>query len=118
LASKHIGCLFGKGGNIISEMQESVQILFTLIVIFSVKAQWLPLGKGGNIISEMRRQTRANGKDGLPKCAYENEELVQITREPSVARDSLIQIITRLREDIFKDKLCMSKFMGREYSSF
>jgi transcription antitermination factor NusA-like protein len=66
------------------------------------------LGKGGNIISEMRRQTRANirifGKDGLPKCASENEELVQITGEPSVARDALIQIITRLRQDIFKDK--------------
>jgi hypothetical protein len=66
------------------------------------------LGKGGNIISEMRRQTRENirifGKDGLPKCASENEELVQITGEPSVARDALIQITTRLRQDIFKDK--------------
>jgi transcription antitermination factor NusA-like protein len=66
------------------------------------------LGKGGNIISEMRRQTGANirifRKEGLPKCASENEELVQITGEPSVARDALIQIITRLRENIFKDK--------------
>jgi hypothetical protein len=75
VASKHIGCL---------------------------------LGKGGNIISEMRRQTGANihifRKEGLPKCASENEELVQITGEPSVARDALIQILTRLRQNIFKDK--------------
>lgn len=66
------------------------------------------LGKGGNIISEMRKQTRANirifRKDERPKCASENEELVQITGEPSVARDALIQIITRLRENVFKDK--------------
>lgn len=66
------------------------------------------LGKGGNIISEMRKQTRANirifRKDERPKCASENEELVQVTGEPSVARDALIQILTRLRENILKDK--------------
>lgn len=66
------------------------------------------LGKGGNIISEMRKQTRANirifRKDERPKCASENEELVQITGEPSVARDALVQIITRLRENIFKER--------------
>ena len=49
----------------------------------------------------MRRQTRANirifGKDGLPKCASENEELVQITGEPSVARDALIRIFSKIR---------------------
>lgn len=66
------------------------------------------LGKGGNIISEMRKQTRANirifRKDERPKCASENEELVQVTGEANVVRDALIQILTRLRENIFKDK--------------
>jgi transcription antitermination factor NusA-like protein len=66
------------------------------------------LGKGGNIISEMRKQTRANirifRKDERPICVSENEELVQVTGEPGVAKDALIEILKRLRENIFKDK--------------
>lgn len=65
------------------------------------------LGKGGSIISEMRKRTRANirimSKDNLPKCASEDEELVQVIGEVDVARDALIQIATRLRANVFKD---------------
>lgn len=40
------------------------------------------LGKGGAVISEMRKFTgayiRILGKDQIPKCASENEEVVQV----------------------------------------
>lgn len=40
------------------------------------------LGKGGAIISEMRKLTgayiRILGKDQIPKCASESEEVVQV----------------------------------------
>lgn len=66
------------------------------------------LGKAGSIISEMRKRTRANirimSKENLPKCASDNEELVQIIGEVEVVRDALIQIVTRLRANVFKDK--------------
>lgn len=40
------------------------------------------LGKGGSIIAEMRKLSRAHirilGKDQIPKCALEDEEVVQV----------------------------------------
>lgn len=40
------------------------------------------LGKGGSIIAEMRKSSgafiRIMGKDQMPKCASENEEVVQV----------------------------------------
>lgn len=40
------------------------------------------LGKGGSIIAEMRKLSRAHirilGKDQIPKCASEDEEVVQV----------------------------------------
>lgn len=41
-------------------------------------------------------------KEKRPTCASQNEELIQVTRHPSVARDALIQITKRLTENIFK----------------
>jgi len=54
----------------------------------------------------MWKHTRENicifRKEERPKCASQNEEPVQVTGYPSVARDALIQITKRMREDIFK----------------
>ncbi|GLJ09206.1 hypothetical protein SUGI_0103820 [Cryptomeria japonica] len=65
------------------------------------------IGKGGNIISEMRRATRADirvlPKENLPKCASQNDELVQIAGETNFARDALVQIASRLRAKAFQD---------------
>lgn len=40
------------------------------------------LGKGGSVIAEMRKLSRAHirvlGKDQIPKCASEDEEVVQV----------------------------------------
>lgn len=66
------------------------------------------LGKGGSIISEMRKITRANiripPKEELPKCAGENDELVQIMGDQNVVHDAMIQVLTRLRNNLFKGR--------------
>ncbi|WOH02739.1 hypothetical protein DCAR_0522128 [Daucus carota subsp. sativus] len=65
------------------------------------------LGKGGAVISEMRKFTgayiRILGKDQLPKCASENEEVVQINGEFDQVQEALLQITNRLREHFFRD---------------
>lgn len=65
------------------------------------------LGKGGAIIAEMRKSSgayiRILGKDQLPKCASENEEVVQINGEFEVVQDAILQITTRLRNHFFRD---------------
>lgn len=66
------------------------------------------LGKGGSIISEIRKATRASiripPKEELPKCASENDELVQITGDENVVLDALVQVLNRLRSNIFKGR--------------
>lgn len=65
------------------------------------------LGKGGAIMAEMRKSTgayiRILGKDQVPKCASENEEVVQINGEYEVVQEALLQITTRLRNHFFRD---------------
>eukprot|EP00250_Pteridium_aquilinum_P012557 c20799_g1_i3 orf=769-2463(-) len=64
------------------------------------------LGKGGSIVSEMRKVTKANirisPKDEPSKCAEENDELVQIMGDQSVVQDALVQVLNRLRSNLFK----------------
>ncbi|XP_062097284.1 RNA-binding KH domain-containing protein RCF3-like [Humulus lupulus] len=65
------------------------------------------LGKGGSIITEMRKLSRAHiriwGKDQIPNCALEDEEVVQISGEFESVQDALIQISTRLQHNFFRD---------------
>ncbi|XP_061352985.1 KH domain-containing protein HEN4-like isoform X2 [Gastrolobium bilobum] len=65
------------------------------------------LGKGGSIISEMRKLSGAHirilGKDKVPKCASEDEEVIQINGEIEAVHDALLQITTRLRHNFFRD---------------
>lgn len=66
------------------------------------------LGKGGAIIAEMRKLSRAHirilGKDQIPTCASDNEEVVHITGEFEAVQEALLQITTRLRSHLFRDK--------------
>ncbi|XP_019054254.1 PREDICTED: KH domain-containing protein HEN4-like [Nelumbo nucifera] len=82
-----------------SEMSEN-GIITTRLLVPSSKVGCL-LGQGGNVITEMRRRTQADiriiSKDGRPKCASADEELVQISGNYSVARDALSEIASRLR---------------------
>ncbi|CAL0305627.1 unnamed protein product [Lupinus luteus] len=65
------------------------------------------LGKAGSIISEMRKLSGAHvrilGKDQVPKCATEDEEVIQISGEFEAVHDALFQVTTRLRHDFFRD---------------
>ncbi|XP_051134640.1 KH domain-containing protein HEN4-like isoform X2 [Andrographis paniculata] len=61
------------------------------------------LGKGGTIISEMRKVTgtglRIVGGNQVPKCASENDQVVQITGAFSNVQDALNKVTGRLREN-------------------
>ncbi|XP_057871157.1 KH domain-containing protein HEN4 [Cryptomeria japonica] len=63
------------------------------------------LGKGGSIISDMRRASGAGirifGKDQLPKCASQNDEVVQVTGDPEAVQEALVQITSRLQNNLF-----------------
>ncbi|MBA0590271.1 hypothetical protein Gorai_018984, partial [Gossypium raimondii] len=65
------------------------------------------LGQGGHVINEMRRRTQADirvcSKDDKPKCAYEDEELVQISGNFGVTKDALAEIASRLRVRTLRD---------------
>ncbi|KZV31569.1 KH domain-containing protein-like [Dorcoceras hygrometricum] len=65
------------------------------------------LGKGGSVISEMRKSTgayiRILGKDQIPNCASENEEVVQVNGDLEVVHEALLQITTRLRNHFLRD---------------
>ncbi|XP_043724085.1 KH domain-containing protein HEN4-like isoform X2 [Telopea speciosissima] len=72
------------------------------------------IGKGGSIITEMRKLTRANirilSKENLPKVASEDDEMVQITGDLDVARNTLIQVTTRLKANFFEKEGALSAF--------
>ncbi|KAG8384080.1 hypothetical protein BUALT_Bualt04G0080800 [Buddleja alternifolia] len=65
------------------------------------------LGQGGHVTNEMRRRTHADilvfSKEDKPKCASEDEEIVQITGSFGVAEDALVEITSRLRTRCLRD---------------
>ncbi|ONK67114.1 uncharacterized protein A4U43_C06F15860 [Asparagus officinalis] len=77
----------------------------TRLLVPSTKVGCL-LGQGGKIISEMRRQTRADirvySKEDKPKYTSADEELVQISGSPDVARDAFLEVASRLRMRTFR----------------
>ncbi|KAF8411351.1 hypothetical protein HHK36_003898 [Tetracentron sinense] len=78
------------------------------------------LGKGGTIISEIRKVTGAGIRilrgDQVPKCASENDEVVQIIGEFGNVRDALFHITGRLRDNLFPSKILNGAEPG-SYSS-
>ncbi|KAJ6844746.1 RNA-binding KH domain-containing protein RCF3-like isoform X1 [Iris pallida] len=79
--TSRIGCLIGKGGNIISEMRRST-----------------------------RANIRILSKENLPKVASEDDEMVQISGDLDVARIALIQVTTRLKANFFERENALSAF--------
>ncbi|KAF8406106.1 hypothetical protein HHK36_008186 [Tetracentron sinense] len=67
------------------------------------------LGKGGAIISEMRKVASVNiwiyGGDQVPKCASENDEVVQIIGEFKNVQNALFLVTGRLRGNLFPGKM-------------
>ncbi|CAK9167604.1 unnamed protein product [Ilex paraguariensis] len=81
-------------------------IITTRLLVPSSKVGCI-LGQGGHVINEMRRRTRADirvySKEDKPKCASEDEELVQISGNFGVAKDTLAEIASRLRTRCLRD---------------
>lgn len=65
------------------------------------------LGKGGAIIAEMRKSSHAHirilGKDQIPKCVSDDEEVVQMNGELEAVKDALLQITSRLQHHFLRD---------------
>uniref|UniRef100_A0A2N9GQ21 Reverse transcriptase domain-containing protein n=1 Tax=Fagus sylvatica TaxID=28930 RepID=A0A2N9GQ21_FAGSY len=91
--------------NKVSEYSEKGNII-TRLLVPSSKVGCL-LGQGGHVINEMRRRTQADirvfSKDDKPKCAAEDEELVQVSGNFGVAKDALAEIASRLRVRTVRD---------------
>ncbi|XAR51542.1 hypothetical protein NMG60_11006196 [Bertholletia excelsa] len=81
-------------------------IITTRLLVPSSKVGCI-LGQGGHIINEMRRRTQADirvySKEDKPKCAADDEELVQVSGSFGVARDALGEIASRLRVRCLRD---------------
>ncbi|KAD4887961.1 hypothetical protein E3N88_20034 [Mikania micrantha] len=73
------------------------------------------IGKGGAIITEIRRISKANiriiSKENLPRVAEDDDEMVQISAELDLAKDALLQVISRLRANLFEREGAMSTFV-------
>uniref|UniRef100_A0A7N2KWC1 K Homology domain-containing protein n=1 Tax=Quercus lobata TaxID=97700 RepID=A0A7N2KWC1_QUELO len=91
--------------NKVSEYSEKGNII-TRLLVPSSKVGCI-LGQGGHVINEMRKRTQADirvfSKDDKPKCAAEDEELVQVSGNFGVAKDALAEIASRLRVRTLRD---------------
>ncbi|KAK2636183.1 hypothetical protein Ddye_030975 [Dipteronia dyeriana] len=87
------------------ERESGDSVITTRILVPSSQIGCL-IGRGGAIISEMRTATRASirifSNENLPKVAFEDEEMVQITGGLDVASNALSQVTMRLRGNIFE----------------
>ncbi|XP_019224465.1 PREDICTED: KH domain-containing protein At4g18375-like isoform X8 [Nicotiana attenuata] len=88
-----------------TEKDSGDAILTTRLLVPSSRVGCL-IGKGGSIVNEMRNTTRASirilSKENLPKVASEDDEMVQITGDVNVAGNALLQVLMRLRANIFE----------------
>ncbi|KAE8021709.1 hypothetical protein FH972_007577 [Carpinus fangiana] len=95
--------------------RDSGVISFTTRLLVPTSRIGCLIGKGGAIVTEMRRLTKANirilSKENLPKVASEDDEMVQIAGDLDVAKDALMQVVTRLRANLFDREGAMSTFL-------
>ncbi|CAN0896550.1 KH domain-containing protein At4g18375 [Linum grandiflorum] len=96
-----------------SERDAGDSVLTTRILVPRSQVGCL-MGKGGSIISEMRSVTRASirilSEDNLPKVASEDDEMVQITGNHDVAGNALLQVLLRLKANVFGRDGALSSF--------
>ncbi|KAG2710206.1 hypothetical protein I3843_04G015500 [Carya illinoinensis] len=95
--------------------RDSGAISFTTRLLVPTSRIGCLIGKGGAIVTEMRRLTKANirilSKENLPKVASEDDEMVQISGDLDIAKDALIQVVTRLRANLFDREGAVSAFL-------
>ncbi|XP_057981274.1 KH domain-containing protein At4g18375 [Malania oleifera] len=86
--SDQIGCIIGKGGQIVQ-----------------------------NIRSESGAQIRILKDEHLPPCALSTDELVQISGEPSVVKKALYQIASRLHDNPSRSQHMLTSAVPNAYPS-
>ncbi|KAG2714262.1 hypothetical protein I3760_03G018200 [Carya illinoinensis] len=95
--------------------RDSGAVSFTTRLLVPTSRIGCLIGKGGSIVTEMRRLTKANirilSKENLPKVASEDDEMVQISGDLDIAKDALIQVVTRLRANVFDREGAVSTFL-------
>ncbi|CAN1302839.1 KH domain-containing protein HEN4 [Linum perenne] len=103
-----------------SAAQKATVLVFSRIVVSSNNVGCL-LGKGGTIVSEMRNVTGAGirvlGRDQLPRCVQENDQVVQISGELVNVRDAIYHVTGRLRDNLFSGLLSSSMTRSTTLSS-
>ncbi|XP_054801123.1 KH domain-containing protein At4g18375-like isoform X1 [Prosopis cineraria] len=95
--------------------RDSGIISFTTRLLVPTSRIGCLIGKGGSIITEMRRLTKANirilSKENLPKIASDDDEMVQISGDLDVAKDAIVQVLTRLRANLFDKEGSVPTFL-------
>ncbi|KAI5679002.1 hypothetical protein M9H77_09952 [Catharanthus roseus] len=88
-----------------NENESDDPIITTRLLVPSSKIGCL-IGKGGAVISEMRSATRATirifSDENIPKVASADDEMVQISGDMGVASAALLQVLMRLRANLFE----------------
>ncbi|KAK6159927.1 hypothetical protein DH2020_003308 [Rehmannia glutinosa] len=81
-------------------------VIMTRLLVSSSKVGCI-IGKGGAIIKEMRSTSRANirifSDKNVPKVASDDDEMVQITGDMNAAKNALLQVMQRLRANVFEN---------------
>ncbi|KAK6139389.1 hypothetical protein DH2020_026897 [Rehmannia glutinosa] len=81
-------------------------VIMTRLLVSSSKVGCI-IGKGGAIIKEMRSTSRANirifSDENVPKVASDDDEMVQITGDMNAAKNALLQVMQRLRANVFEN---------------
>ncbi|CBI35779.3 unnamed protein product, partial [Vitis vinifera] len=76
---------------------------FTVRLLVSFNQIGCVIGKGGQIIQSIRSESGAQIRilkdDHLPSCSLSSNELIQISKEPSIVRKILYQIASRLHDN-------------------
>ncbi|KAK8567297.1 hypothetical protein V6N13_105272 [Hibiscus sabdariffa] len=100
-----------------TERESGDSVITTRLLVPSSQVGCL-IGKGGAIISGMRNATRASirilSKENLPKVAYEDEEMVQITGSLDVASNAFSEVLLRLRANIFEREACGDECIAKD----
>ncbi|XXG74736.1 hypothetical protein AAC387_Pa07g3382 [Persea americana] len=89
----------------INDNDDNNSVNFRMLV--PTKAIGCLIGKGGSIINEMRKSTKADvriSKGKKPKCARDDDQLIEVIGEVGSVRDALVQIVLRLRDFVLRDR--------------
>ncbi|KAL3631180.1 hypothetical protein CASFOL_024164 [Castilleja foliolosa] len=86
--------------------RDTGEIVITTRLLVPAQKVGCIIGKGGSIIKEMRSTSRANirifSDENIPKIAFEDDEMVQITGDLNAAKNALLQVMQRLRGNMFE----------------